>query len=312
MMEISSKPDPKLPAISRAGLCTLFWLARYAPWFLRIIKPIAVWLAIRFSCHIRAGTAANGRRILGPSVSSKDLSKFTRDVVGNFFDFVADIGRSRAMTRKQLREKIETVEGRDEYLELRKTGVGAIIVTAHIGSFEVGLAALADVEPQVHVVFKRDQIDIFDGIRKAMRNKLGIHESAIDDGWDTWVSLRDALTSNHVVVMQGDRAMPGQKSQAVPLLGGHVRLPVGPFKLAQITGSPIVPVFTIRKPNGRCHLIAEPPIWVDSQSRIIDGMHPALLQLASVVAKHIAESPAQWLILGPAFVEDLLVHEKQA
>ena len=159
--------------------------------------------------------------------------------------------------------------------------------------------------------FKRDEIDAFDGIRKAMRTRLGIHESPIDDGWDTWVNLRDALMNNHVVVMQGDRAMPGQKSQAVPLLGGHVRLPVGPFKLAQITGSPIVPVFTLRKPNGRCQLIAEPPILVDSQTRIIDGMHPALLQLASVIAKHITAAPAQWLILGPAFVEDLSGHEKQ-
>jgi phosphatidylinositol dimannoside acyltransferase len=311
MTQNKQEPEAKLPAVSRAGLFALFWLARHTPGLLRIIKPIAVWLAIRFSSHIRMGTTANGRRILGASVSLKDLSKFIRDVVGNFFDFVADIGRSRAMTREQLRGQIETVEGRDEYLELRKGGVGAIIVTAHIGSFEVGLAALAEVESQVHVVFKRDQIGVFDGIRKDMRTKLGILESPIDDGWDTWVSLRDALTNNHVVVMQGDRAMPGQKSQAVPLLGGHVRLPVGPFKLAQITGSPVVPVFTIRKPNGRCHLIAEPPIWVDSQSRIIDGMHPALLQLASVIAKHIAESPPQWLILGPAFVEDLPAHEKQ-
>ena len=153
MTQNSPPPVAKLPAISRAGLCVLFWLARHAPGLLGFIKPVAVWLAIRFSSPLRNGTAANGRRILGPSVSSKDLSNFTRDVVGNFFDFVAGIGQSQGMTREQLRGQIETINGRDEYLALRSAGGGAIIVTAHIGSFEVGLAALAEVESQVHVVF---------------------------------------------------------------------------------------------------------------------------------------------------------------
>jgi len=32
--------------------------------------------------------------------------------------------------------------------------------------------------------------------------------------------------------------MPGQKAQAVRILGGHLMLPLGPVKLAQISGEP--------------------------------------------------------------------------
>jgi len=298
-----------LPPVSRLGLFILFWLARRMPWTLRIIKPVAVWLAVRCSAGIRKGTCANGRRLLGPGASAKKQAAFKAAVVGNFYDFVVDVARSRSMTTAQLRSRIETIEGRQEYLAYRKAGGGAIIVTAHMGSFEVGLAALADVETHIHVVFKRDEVDGFETIRRTLRNNLGIVEAPIDDGWETWVGLRDALASNHVVVMQADRAMPGQKAQAVPMFGGHILLPLGPLKLAQISASPIIPVFTIRNPDGRCRLIAESPIRVDADAELIDGVHPALLHLGAIIAKHLAAHPEQWLILTPAFMEDQTAHE---
>jgi KDO2-lipid IV(A) lauroyltransferase len=274
------------------------------PWTLRILKRPAVWLAVRCSAGIRQGTSANGRRLLGPGTSAKQQAAFKSDVVSNFYDFVVDIARSGSMTTAQLLNRIDTIEGREEYLAHRKAARGAIIVTAHLGSFEVGLAALTDVEKHIHVVFKRDRVDGFEAIRRTLRKHLGIIEAPIDEGWETWVGLRDALANNHVVVMQGDRAMPGQKAQAVPMFGGHLLLPLGPVKLAQISGSPIVPVFTIRNPDGRFRLIAESPIRVDADAALIDGVHPALLQLGATIAKHLTAHPDQWLILKAAFVED--------
>jgi lauroyl/myristoyl acyltransferase len=104
--------------------------------------------------------------------------------------------------------------------------------------------------------------------------------------------------------MQADRAMPGQKAQAVPMCSGHVLLPLGPFKLAQISGSPMIPVLTVRTKAGRCRLFAEAPIHVDPSAELIDGVHPALLQLAKVLEKYISAYPDQWLVLDPAFIED--------
>ncbi len=271
---------------------------------LRTIKRPGVWGTLRFSSKVRAATFANARRILGSEISNARCKTFAKDVVGNFFDFVLDVGRSSAMTSAQLHQQIESVEGRDTYVAHRKQGGGAIIATAHMGSFEVGLAALVDVEQHIHVVFKRDSQDGFESIRRALRTTLGVHEAAIDDGWETWMRLRDALESNQVVVMQVDRAMPGQKSQAVRILGGHVLLPLGPIKLAQISRSPIVPVFTVRTRNGRCRVMAEAPIFVDPDATLIEGVHPALLQLAKVIEKYVALYPEQWLVLDPAFVED--------
>ncbi|MGD0464411.1 MAG: lysophospholipid acyltransferase family protein [Tepidisphaeraceae bacterium] len=289
---------------ARFFLGRLYFWARHAPWMLKLVKPLVVWVTVRCSGAIRNGTRANARRILGPGVTREQCAEFTAKVTANFYDFVVEVGHCGAMTAQQLARQVESVHGHEEYLAARRAGGGAIMLTAHMGSFEVGIAALRAYEQNIHVVFKRDEMDRFETIRRTLRDTLGVHEAPVDAGWDTWVGLRDALESNHVVVMQGDRAMPGQKAQSVPILGGHLALPLGPIVLAQISGSPIVPVFVVRTASGGSLLFVESAIRVDPDARLIDGVHPQLLAWGKVLEKFIAKYPEQWLFLDPAFVED--------
>jgi KDO2-lipid IV(A) lauroyltransferase len=303
----AAKSEPGLPAVgaaSRAWLRLLFWLARRAPALTRMLKRPVAWAAVRCSGKIRRGVYANARRIFGPDTTDVQCAAVARQVVGNFYDFVVDVGRAGAISPGRLRAGIESIEGHDRYLAARSQGGGAIVLTAHIGSFEVAMAALRDLEPRIHVVFKRDGMDEFETIRRALRQRLGVLEAPIDDGWETWLRLRDALASNDVIVMQGDRAVAGQKAQMVPILGGHLRLPLGPFKLAQLSRSLIIPVFAVRSASGRCRLCVEEPIRVELNMDGVDGVPPALLAWGRVIEKYLAAYPQQWLVLERAFVED--------
>src|SRR5947209_3756360 len=233
----SSASQIEIGAPSRFWLRLFFWCSVHARWLLWLVRPLSVWIAVQTSAKLRPSITANARRILPSELSESGYRAFARRVVGQFFDCAVDIARSGSMSAAQLRSRIESIEGREAYLAHRSQSRGAIILTAHMGSFEIGLAALRDVEPQIHVVFKRDAMDSFEMIRQRTRATLGIHEAPIDEGWDTWMRLRDALQRNEVVVMQGDRAMPGQKAQAVPVRGGHLVLRLGPMKRAHIRGS---------------------------------------------------------------------------
>jgi KDO2-lipid IV(A) lauroyltransferase len=298
-------PSRALPARIRQfaanfWLNYLFWHAEHAQWFVRRAKWFYLWFALRHSHHLNDGPAANARRIFGPDIAPAAITNFTRDVVGNFFDFVYDIGRCRRMSRAQLRQQIESTHGSEHYDAARALKKGAIVVTAHMGSFEVGMAALLQRDEKIHVVFKRDVRDRFEMIRQSYRRRLGVAEAPIDEGWTIWMRLREALLRDEVVVLQGDRVMPGQKGQPVPFLHGHLLLPTGPFKLALASGAPIVPVFSVRTPQGKIQLFIEPAIHVDPAH----GMQPALFKLAAVIEKYVAKYPQQWLVVQPAFCED--------
>ena len=297
-----SRPRGRRP-VGASWLAPLFFLAARWPRTLRRLRSPVTHGAFWFSGHVRRVTALNASRLFdrpGPLARYR----YARDVVGSFFDFVVDVGESRGWTRERLRAQIARAEGVDAYLAARAFRRGAILVTAHMGSFEVGLAALRDVEPRVHVVFKRDAFGAFEKLRSAMRATLGVNELAVDDGWQTLMAMRSALESDEVIVMQGDRAMPGQRSQRVAVRGGHLSLPVGPATLARLTGSPIVPVFTIRRADGRFDVHLLPPIRIDENAPLVGGVEPALLAIGDAIDRFLVQFPGQWLVLAPAFAED--------
>jgi KDO2-lipid IV(A) lauroyltransferase len=278
----------------------LFWQARRNPAFLCACRPLFLWAAWKFAGQMRHNALCNSHRLLGDQSGRSDREALAKAIIGSFYDFVCDVGKSAGMTRRQLLGRIHEVHGHDCYRAARAEKKGAIILTAHMGSFEVGMAALLEYEKRLHVLFRRDELRLFEQTRSSLRKRLGVLEAPVDDGLAVWIRLRDALAADEVVLIQGDRVMPGQKGRAMPILGGNLPLPTGPVRLALVTGAPIVPVFSIRRPDGQIELFIEPPIRVPD-GRAVDS---AFKQVAAVLAKYLRRYPQQWLMIRRAWCED--------
>jgi lauroyl/myristoyl acyltransferase len=278
----------------------LFWLGREQPWVLSLGKHIFLATAWLLARQTRQNLLANAARLRGSQSSRNDRKRLAEATLANFYDFVCDIPRSANMSQAQLLARIQNVEGETAYRALRNSGGGAIVLTAHMGSFEVGMAGLRQYEPKVHVLFRRDSQNLFEQSRTALRARLGVDEAPVDEGLGIWMRLRDALLANEVVCIQGDRVMPGQRGQPMPVLGGHILLPTGPFKLALLTGAPIVPIFSTRLPGGGINLFIEPPIYVRTNSDVETGIRAA----AAVLERYLRRHPEQWLVLHRAWCED--------
>jgi KDO2-lipid IV(A) lauroyltransferase len=298
------------PPLARVGLTIFFFVAQHAVWLLRAIRPVTVRLALLASPAVVCNLRLNAERIFNRALSRRQHRQFARGVMANFYDFVVDLAASGRASTEAINRRVERIDGEPAYLAARQRRAGAVLVTMHMGAFEVGLAALRRVEPKVTVVFKRDAFAGFERIRQRVRQQLGVREAAIDDGLPALFQLRNALLDDEVVVMQGDRAMPGQRSQMVPFLGGHLRMPTGPVRLARLTGSPIVPVFVLRGRRDKCRIQMAAPIDVDVcqlQSGPTSGdVDPALLALARTFESTIAQYPEQWLVLERAFAIESL------
>jgi phosphatidylinositol dimannoside acyltransferase len=289
---------------ARSWLELLFWHTAHLPGVPRVLKPLVLFFAWHGSRGIREATLANARRILGEASTRRERSALGRHVLENFFECVLDFGRNRRATTEQILAKIERVDGLDRYNEVRRLGRGAILVTAHLGPFETAISSLRQREPRVHVVFQRDSMSVFERLRSEQRHRLGLLEAPIDDGLAMWARLRDALRADDVVLLQGDRIMPGQRGARVPFLHGHVELPEGPIKLARITGSPIIPTFAILTPQKKVRILIGEPI-------LTGGSHPeavspdeAMQRVAASIASVVREYPDQWLNLQKTWLED--------
>jgi lauroyl/myristoyl acyltransferase len=296
---VYTRSAPLRSACAGFWLNLFFWTAEHSPLITRAVKWFFLFFATHFSQRIRGSTHANARHLLGHDCTPRQRDAFMRSVVGNFFDFVADVGLSLNLTREEMLERVEATEGEEHYDAARALRRGAIVLTAHMGSFEVGIAALLQRDPRVHVVFRRDEIPRFERLRGRLRRQLGVIEEPVNDGdWTMWMRLRDALARDEVVILQGDRVMPGQKGQRVPFCGGHLLLPSGPVKLALASGAPIVPIFTLRGEGKKVRIIIEEPI-------IVTDADEALAKFAAMLERYVQRYPDQWLVLEHAFCEDI-------
>jgi lauroyl/myristoyl acyltransferase len=293
-------------ALQRAAaafwLSHLFWGVRYCTWYPRITKGFWIASIWFFSAKLRETTITNARRLAGPGSTLRQQKRIARATIANFFQFILDLGKSRHMTAEQLRDEVGRTIGEEHYHRARAMGRGIIIATAHFGSFEIGIAALQGYCRDIHVLFRRDPFANFEAVRQETRKRLGAIEHNVDDGLSVWIQLRQALQQEHVVLIQADRAEPGQPGKRVPFFDGHIMVPTGPMRLAAITGAPVLPVFCYRAHDGRVNVRIEPPILVPStDAQAVDA---AVMQYVGHLEQQVRQYPDQWLMLQPVWLED--------
>ncbi len=149
------------------------------------------------------------------------------------------------------------VRGLEALRRALEAGRGAVIVTGHLGNWEVGGAALACRGVALDVVALRQGNPLFDRAVVGTRERLGmrvIYKAA---------ASREALRSlrrGRAVALVGDQN-PISGGIEVPFFGRAANTPRGPAVLALRTGAPLFVAIVIRERRGSVtHLLSLEPV----------------------------------------------------
>lgn len=150
------------------------------------------------------------------------------------------------LLRKRLREAAECPRG-------------CIILSAHIGAWQMGLAGLEQLDRPVHVVQWRQPQDAG---RHYFEYGKGRPFAVIDaaDPVGGLVEAAAALRRSEIVCLMGDRLAVGERIAQgvdVPFLGGMIRVPVNAFALASLTGAALLMLFSVREKGRTRAFLAE-------------------------------------------------------
>jgi len=276
-------------------------LARHAPWASRRLRPLFASITWRLLPNRRRTLRETARVLLGSRPSPREIDSHGRRVLLHLQDFIADVATIDRRPIEALASRVKRFDGLDHLLAALRSGRGAILASAHLGSFESAVAALRRASSvPVHVLFARDRIRAFDRARTLARRHLGVVEHPVEGGVDAWLALRDALARGELVAILADRVMPGQRGATISFFERASALPAGPVRLAAISGAPIVPTFMIPGSDGASTLRFEAPIEVDDATRAIDDSHPGQRALVRAMERAIRAAPDQWLVVeGP-------------
>ncbi|MFV2072279.1 MAG: hypothetical protein ACC742_06465 [Thermoanaerobaculales bacterium] len=190
-------------------------------------------------------------------------------------------------------------EGEDTWRSVASTGRGLIVVTAHIGHWEIGSRLpLAHGFRRIHVV-REPEVDpkAREFIRDLVgRTSGGGYEVHFADDSDPafGAGLLAALRKGDVVALQGDRPRAVGQTEVVRLFGRPFELPVGPAALARAAEVPLLPVFVFRESRLQSRVFIRAPITVRRLGDRRSDIRRALQCIADEVEWAIRKAPHQW------------------
>jgi lauroyl/myristoyl acyltransferase len=236
----------------------------------------------------RRGVMRNLAIILPGSTAPANFFRCYR-VFWNFAWSISDTMRFR-----ELRTIPEWEFAGREHLEALRTGGGAILLTAHMGSYDLGAHLFAEVSGRRIVMVRAPEADPQTREFEEGQLPAAIETQFNTDGGTLALDLLHAVREGAIVAIQGDRMAGEITGVPATLFGKAIQVPAGPFALAMTARVPVYPIFVVRRGWQRYLLRAERPFEiVRSRDRDAD-LAAAARAWTAVLEQVIRDGWQQW------------------
>ena len=189
-----------------------------------------------------------------PEAGERELRSIARGAFEHLGRVTVETALLSRMDPAGVLELFESVEGWDVVERLRARERGLIMVTGHLGNWELGGAYIAARGVPLDVVVRRMGNPLFDGYLTRTRSRLGMR--VVRDR-DAVRRTPRTLRAGGAVAFLTDQAGLNLASTFVPFFGRPAKTPRGPAVFALRLGTPVVFGTALLLPSGRYRLVFE-------------------------------------------------------
>ena len=272
-------------------------------------RAVNLWLATRIglaayqrSPEAQAALRSNLHLVTG--LQEGKLDALCETNVGNFSRMLADYFICAGPNAAQKAAALLHLDGGEQHLAAaRAPGKGVIVVTGHLGHWELGGLMLALLGLPLTVVTLEEPSSELTRWREASRRQLGIKTITVGPTYPfAFVEMMQTLRRNELIAMLVDRPYEGSGA-CVELFGHKTEFSTAAALLAQHTGASVLPAFVIHDGQDGYQTMAEPPIPMET------GGDPKLTlpintqRIATVFEGIIRRHPDQWFNYVPIWKE---------
>lgn len=153
-----------------------------------------------------------------------------------------------------LQQLVESVEGWDEVEDVVSKGRGAVMVTGHIGNWELAGAYVAARGIPLDAIVRGMANPLFDAYINHTREEMGM--TVVHDSEAVRRTPR-SLRAGRAVAFVADQGVLGLASTFVPFFGRPAKTPRGAAVFALRFEVPVLFVVALRQPSGRYRVVVE-------------------------------------------------------
>jgi KDO2-lipid IV(A) lauroyltransferase len=263
-------------------------------------RRFAYWLGLRIGDFYfrldhagRAAVLQNLRQVhafQGEAIAEPELRLQARRVFQNFGKYLVDFFRFARLSEEQIRDLVRIEH--PEYLEqARQLGRGVVLVSGHLGNWELGGAVLAGMGYTVNAVALKQPSQRVNDFFSKYRRRRGLRILPLGGALRGLVA---ALHRQECVALLADRDY-STVNHPCRLFGQPTDLPRGPAWLACKTGAPVVAAFRVREPDDTFSFRVHPPLVPN------DGITQDEIQdrVCRILEQEICARPTQWFVFQP-------------
>ena len=188
---------------------------------------------------------------------------------------------------------------------LQDSDKGLILLTAHVGSWQVAMSSLERFDRTVHLLMRPED-------NAAVRATLNIDQDrgrvriiSAEDGLAGVMESLAAVNKGDIVSIMGDRAY-GYRTAEAMFLGEPVRFPIGAFTIAAAAKCPIVVLLSAKVATTAYRVdvsrIIEPPAGSGKAKQA--AVARCAQEFAAVLEEHVARHPYQWFVFADIWSRD--------
>ena len=142
--------------------------------------------------------------------------------------------------------------------DLLKKKQGGIIISAHVGNFEIAEYFFdeIDIDSQINLVTTDNERRAIKDYLESVSVKSSIKFIVIEPDMSHIFKINNALSNNELICFTGDRYFEGNKILSEELLGKKANFPAGPFILGSRIKAPVIFAYVMKEAEKHYHLYA--------------------------------------------------------
>lgn len=179
-------------------------------------------------------------------------------------------------------------DGVENIYRLAKDESAGIMISAHVGNFELAQHFMHGFDKKIHLVTTDEEREAIKSLLNSVMARPKVEFIIVKDDMSHIFDIHKTIEEQQMICFTGDRFFPGTKILKTRFMGETAQFPAGPFLLSSRLNTPVLFVYVMREKNRHYHLYARKAEFKNRDAQSL------LESYTQSIEKILKKYPLQW------------------
>lgn len=224
---------------------------------------------------------------MGPSWAERTTRKVFQNAAITFLEIL----QIAVLSQKDILEKIR-IKGEEHFSALKQREAGAIIISAHLGNWEMAhIFGACYLNEPLMLIARKVNPDFLNRRINSVRSRFG---SKVFDKKSALPKMARALKDGKILGILIDQGTKSTEGVEVTFFGKRTTATPVAAILAQRYQVPVVPAFCFRRKDGGLEIVVQPPLNLYETDNFSSDIVRNTQLMTNIIEQAIRAHPEQW------------------